>query len=56
MAREISRAQEVPVVIERFGHVDWGVSGRRRTSAPIRDRGVIQTILTARYTSRQTSG
>ena len=23
VAREISRAQEVPVVIERFGHVDW---------------------------------
>jgi hypothetical protein len=23
IAREISKAQEVPVVIERFGHVDW---------------------------------
>ncbi len=23
VARELSRAQEVPVVIERFGHVDW---------------------------------
>jgi hypothetical protein len=23
IARELSRAQEVPVVIERYGHVDW---------------------------------
>ncbi|HTT90565.1 MAG TPA: hypothetical protein VMF65_13520 [Acidimicrobiales bacterium] len=23
IAREISRAQAVPVVIERYGHVDW---------------------------------
>ena len=23
IARELSRAGEVPVVIERFGHVDW---------------------------------
>jgi hypothetical protein len=23
VARELSRAGEVPVVIERFGHVDW---------------------------------
>lgn len=22
-ARELSKAQEVPVVIERYGHVDW---------------------------------
>jgi hypothetical protein len=23
VAREISQAQQVPVVIERYGHVDW---------------------------------
>jgi hypothetical protein len=23
IARDISRAQDVPVVIERYGHVDW---------------------------------